>query len=283
MGNCLVTRLKGVVDNDNLPKYNTIRFKVEMPEVSSDSAAVSYMYANLLGSTLTSVTGEPFDICDANGNITTSNVTTYTNVGWANIKPRLGKTYIFELTGRYTVGGFGSSSKDINKNMTIDVGDFCWSKDITEITVGLTTDRCANITGTFKLPEGKLLQKFNAQKCDVYVNIDDFALLTTLLVCNLYGNTLAEGSIYSLENNVGLTELKLVSNRKITGDIKTLADTLVTKGRTSGHLVIMGWNSNLTIDGVPYDTAVKAAGENYWSVRIEFDSSVPGGYTLSYF
>ena len=44
MGNCLITKLKGVVNNDNLEKYDYLRLNINIPE--GNSGVVSFVGIN---------------------------------------------------------------------------------------------------------------------------------------------------------------------------------------------------------------------------------------------
>ena len=103
----------------------------------------------------------------------------------------------------------------------------------------------------------------------VYDVCDVYQFRTDKTSIKAYSESGISGNIEGLFRLTSLTSLN-VNSTLCTGDIKTLAEKMVTAGRTSGNLSIYCNGGGVKSNG----TVVSAK-------KIVFDSSVNGGYTLT--
>lgn len=244
MGNCLVTKLKSVVNNDNLDYFDGIKITVKPFEGYADSCFLRFVNAT-----------EAFEVfCPDGGNhLSTSsdlsNATSSITVPAAqmsNFNIYVDKTteYSIVLKCKYSsVNTMYFYGKVIN----IDVSDFKYMTGINGFT-------CYDTTASG--------------------DINQFTEISALISFIVRGSSAnATGNLSTFNSAKNLLTL-FVGTGGFTGEIKDLADAQVAGGspRTSGSLAITS-NGFLTLNGVlvPYNT----------TKTITFDSTLPGGYSIA--
>lgn len=273
MENCLVTKLKGVVDNDNLSKYNTLQFSVKLSESASQGDKMFYYrYGKIV-----SVNKAKFDVKTSEGVIIATNVDEYDANNWVNIYLHDGVDYEFEIYPKYNIGGVGVSSAIANC-IHMDISQLNYSPITQLIINGDPNIQVENVTGIFKVVEDIALLRL--EKCiNAGVDIDTLANSTELTNITI-GSTKSIGNIENLSGLVGLTQIKMDGCREITGDVEKFASDMA-KNRTSGSMMLYGYGSGLYVGDDPINKAIKDNGGTY-NIEIAFSSSYPEGYTLIY-
>lgn len=284
MKNCLVTKLKGTVNNPDLLKLGEIRFKALKP------------YAN--GSYLTIGAGSAPILCtylvgsDREGNTertigagTSSNLTAL-DAGAVVSMEKYGITKIacnafeidfdsLEFSDMSAMSGTVVFVGDCN--LSGDMGNIVRDTNKTNITkIQIEADNKSTIKFS-KLGQLTAMTQFIALRT-VFdgVNLADFSTLTALTLINIQGtigSTGIEGSINSLAGLTSLTTVHLVRSKingnisalgalincgifdfvecaNLTGTLESLIDALRTAGRT-GQTIFNFSGTNVTYQGNP--------------------------------
>lgn len=259
MGNCLVTKLKGSVNNDSLPILGEMRIKVLsgynddnrqirlfvdsqkdlVAKVVKGSGTITNLESGASGQTVTIYAGTSPYIQFSNGDFEVS-VTDRYNINGLGYKPGTdneAKGYSIDASQLTYVGGhwYLGGNKfygDWNGDYSKLAGIYC--TDVSEMPTW-HLDRC----------------KFE--------NLVSFNL----------SSKVAEGSIMAFANCVNLASIKCFM-AGLTGDVASLAAALWSKGKTSGTLEWVGSISGVTYNGQPL------ASDTFY---VDF---TPSGYSLRY-
>ena len=239
--NCLVTKLKDIVNNDSLKYLNGIQFKFngvagQTYEFNSQTYASQLTSkAIIVGNANWRTGGKETDIvyyatqfgigykidCITDGEIII-NIKNRDNLNAFTFNPGLR-----ENVTEYTISDFNT---DFMKNLSFGGMLINRNKKIDDL------KDCVNLQG-------------------LYVNYSEMS-----------------GNIESLGKLTKLTELRCEMYTNIIGEINTLATSQVVNGRTNGTLVIC-CNGKITLSGNVI--------ENNVSKTITFDSSLQNGYSIA--
>lgn len=283
--NCLVTKLKSVVNNDNLKKIGCIKMHVIVganASISTLSNGSPYCSIEIIGD------GHFSSTAGGSDNIGTKLVSNYSRY------PSVGE-YDIEISNKYPLTNLVMNGVTI---VSMDASDF----DFTNV----------NFFALFKTREGV---NFNGLPTNILNtlltwNFDDGQNYATLDITKLIDNTGMTyfkyssnspasanlyGDISGLGGKPAMTFLGIKDQNKITGNISSLggdvaltriecyksgvggaiedlAAAQVAAGRTSGSLAVF-YSAPVTYNGEsPLDYAIKT---------ITFDSSLPNGYSIA--
>lgn len=279
--NCLVTKLNGFVDNIDIPRFNTILFKIH----AKDKAITPYQNHNFYvrGGTITCINGKTFNLVNiSTGEVLESNLTTKTIVSldWMNIGLSVAEDYVFEYTPKYEISAIGFNG-NIAMFLEINLDDFNYSPNLYEFNlVSNTTNTLA--TGIFNPLNKSICTTIRFIRTYAKINVSDFSVSTLLRILSTTGKNIY-GNIEDLYNCKQLSNIEVWGSPGVFGDVLNLFSDMATNGRTSGTLLIGASSSSVTIGGVSFDQAlIDRAGVGKWAIIATFDPSAPGGYTLSY-
>lgn len=244
MGNCLVTKLNSVVNNDNLDYLDGIKITVKPVENYVDSCFLRFVNATKAFEVFCPDGGNHLSTSSDLSNATSSIIVPAAQMSNFNIYVDKTTEYSIVLRCKYssvsTVYFYG-------KVINVDVSDF------------------KHMTG---------LRGFTCYDATAHGDINQFTKISALQSFTVRGNSAqATGNLSTFNSAKNLLTL-FVGSGRFTGEIKDLADAQVAGGspRTSGSLAITS-NGVLTLNGVlvPYNT----------TKTITFDSSLPGGYSIA--
>lgn len=232
MKNCLVEKLKAVVNNDELPKLNTIRIKISNSEISNKNFVTVTFIGNLSTSPNTAKLYHTYQnaVDDVDGfTELPSQTSTRTNSCYLSV----GEYYI-EISPK----DIYRLSVNYQTTATINFGglnDFEYVSTLENLSVA-----GARIEGDIsKINKNVNMNTLVLQGCsDVNGNISKINTLTLLQSINL-ANTQVSGSLEALGGLTKLTSLVL-TDCGVSGDLATMASAMVTSpnSRTSGTLTV---------------------------------------------
>lgn len=270
MRNCLVTKLKETVVSDNLYKLNEVRMLV--PVGNTMRLDASYR-----------ASGETFTITPISGSFT---------VGGTTYNP--GQTFTADTTTNYSIT-FSSTEDTLlsfgNKQALkyIEMGgdrvsalsgkhrmilnpDLGYMENLWKMEAYMAYDcdsftKCPNLIW---LGTGNFYQKMKSSVFRNYINHDNFPVLEKL-VCAVE-DPIEQVDISVFASLITLTLLQNSMDKGFVGEINTLAEKMVSAGRTSGTLELRVANT-VTYNGEACD--------NTKTYTITFDSSLQGGYSVA--
>lgn len=204
MGNCLVTKLKGVVDNDSLLKLGELRFGLK----NNQNARCNF---NVPQADLAIVGSGTFTYKDGNDN-TTQNCTSYHHQGgWGNVFPE-GAAITMSFINKYEPTHFLLFYGNCN------LKDFV-STNLTRLTV----DYC------------NLEEDINVT--DILKNIPNLNRFTVV------GSDKIHGLVEDFAPYIDITELSLGTDNDVYGDLCVLARRQIAAGRESASIA-SSWNGH---------------------------------------
>jgi hypothetical protein len=253
MENCLFTKLKGVVDNPNLPVFGCL--KMELKALDNPTDAQKSLILRGPSGTKVNIKiegGGTFSLeSESYESQYTEKEVAFTQ--WNNINLRVTNNNGFisfiskyDITGIGTVYNADPSVRIAQKIFNINLNDFNYMPLVRIITSGI------ELKGEFKSQNWNDITELNLSESDISFfndvkvnigNLKDNTLITTLNLRSLN----ATGSINNLKSPA-LTDINLY-NTKITGEINTLLDNIYAAGRTSGDVTINPINGLITDDG----------------------------------
>lgn len=222
MGNCLVTKLKSVVSNDNLEKLGVIKFNVHQVEtVTSDNRWLDVRGSELVFNPV---------------GITYSSINVSNDEGYLEISPKYNITEIMFADNRNSIE-LKSSLEDVvkyNANLVQLRGIFSEVQDLSAFKDAL----CKNSLQTLFL--------INTLKGD----IKNLAGCTALKTIKAYTNPQIKGNIIGMAPMVNLTSVNL-SGSGLDGELNSLAQAMwdAPNSRRSGSLNIDLASTNCTYNG----------------------------------
>jgi hypothetical protein len=244
MGKCLITKLKEVVDNENLVTMDTLKMTVKgvaSLTPSANAITVVMYYGN---SSKFRVTGEGALARSAADIQTSTDKVLSVNNTMAYVKNVDCNLYV---TNKNKIEKFYISPSNVDSIIHIDVSEF-------------------------KYLSSPLFSDIRVNGNSVSGDIIAFKVCTRLTKLDIV-KTACNGDIAAALGNLkSLTSVNVTNSSYITGSIEGLASALVANGKTSGSLSVIG-NGTITYNG----TAVP----NGTAKTITFDQSVPNGYTVS--
>lgn len=278
MGKCLITKLQGVVNNDNLLKIGECRV---YNSTSSSTADATFTISSkeamtIVGHGLTIEGGSSY-VVGASGDtvLVLSNTNGYVEIPNKN-----------NLLGLK----IGKNSGTLVGSTYIDLSCLEYANNLTELYV--SSDNEHHFGDIANLPALETLRSNETRWTDDIARIgflpslktlylensnythgsiasivsSKFPKLENLLLIHNFGIT---GSISDLGSLTTLKNLNVTDSIAVMGDISDLASRMVANGRTSGTLSVTGTGSGVTHNG-----------ESFTKKTITFNSGVSNGYTI---
>lgn len=260
MGNCFVTKLKGIVNNDSLMKIGEILFQIDASKHSSETSRYIILGQNegISGITLTKRdTGQQIEanLIAPNENCVVSAISKYN---------------INQLTLITQQGGF------LGNIVCITPLKDCikWSPNIKKLSMMFSEpwDLCDfEGVGETTIEEIDMRNNTSGVSGDIS-SLSKHTALKFFLISNAQNVT---GNLSSFAKCTNMAHLFPGSDSAIIGSIANLASLQVANRRTSGTLTIYDpvATGRITVDG-----SQEAAGKNW---VITFNPSLPNGYSIA--
>ncbi len=268
MGNCLVTKLKGVVDNNNLPELGYFKYKlIRYGNQHTDKLCVVCAIRSQGHNTTSYFVGDgglsAYEELSSTLN-TELSISKYTNNVYAGL--RSGDGYIKvkkELIGQIWSSYVNASSCD---KFLIPVEEIQYLTNLTDVEATFMLK--GNINEMKGLPS---LVNFKCNACydNVYGDLKSFSNFPQIQKI-IISSTNIKGDINDISNLINLNQLEVKYNIEITGELKTFLDNLYMNGKTSGSLDV-----NVGLSGVKYNG--ESSQYDVWHVT--FGSQYPNGHT----
>jgi hypothetical protein len=242
MENCLVTKLKGSVANSELMKLGELRFEVKAVENPTQSNRFLYVAGNVTKE----VDGGSFTDIQ---HISNDNCVVHAT-------PKYDATIIQTSLDANNITLVNKVEDILNFNSVLTQFQV-YPKQATLNTEDIKDAPCKSILQSLTVPS---------------IIIGDIANLSgfTALKIGYLSNAGLYGNIASIGTCISLTQVFLTAS-KCSGSITALAEAQVAAGRTTGSLFV-GVNGIITKDGSEVST----------NATIAFDSSISGGYSITY-
>lgn len=243
--NTLVTKLKGSVQNDNLPELGKISFRaVKKETISRPDNQQTIMLQFKSGENRKIKVVPPgavgFDPATVDQSTDTELVigTSYVKVAFKNesYKITIDKYLLSSFVGRAASGAIGI--------FDVNLEQFSGAPQLEYLNVARFTKATGSVMNLADCP---------------------------LIECKLTDNAGINGDLIAFAECTGLTTLSLAWT-SVRGEINDLAAAQVANGRTSGTLSITT-SAYITLNGVAVDENIVKT--------ITFDSSLPNGYSVS--
>ena len=220
---CLITRLKAVIQNDDLPIFDTIK----LPSVSSTATATNAYRIRV-------TTADDGIILKTNGSGYFA--TTYANLS--------------DETKRLTEVAISSTSQKSYFFSKGDYGVFIQkAHNLRELTLeGASVSLCVFRLGLSELRNNPGITVLQANQSSVYGDVHDIP--STIYDFMVSGCSNVTGNIDDVAKRVHFTKRLWISNTGITGSIEGLVAGQVAQGATSGSLNVRGILGVLTFGGI---------------------------------
>lgn len=237
MGNCYVTKLNSVVDNDNLEKFDTIKIAVSQQELNASGQQQCIIIRTITGGAITLyvesnsngyfVEDNYADLSDPSKHKKTIDISSTSNkyIWIANDNYNLyinGKSKLTKISCRGPYGyysllsGFDESLMGCNN---LNVFDIAGRRDNFDTSV---------------LPDN--IKSVNLDYAQISLNISDFSRLSNLENLSLQQSYI-NGQITDIANLINLTSLNIAGpHTHVTGSIEGFVEALISNGKTSGTL-----------------------------------------------
>lgn len=245
---CLAKEYDLSVDNKNLPIYDVIRISVyktdsaqrlQIGTAGSESPAIlsfSDVKEGVGGFTLS-----PENINNPENQTATIPANTASN-SWY-----LGNgTYTLYISNKYGISRIGGENE-----IGFNLSELSGAVNLTNIGLAANTNIKGNIANLSKLSKINNIALQNNPY--IYGDISNLAIAT--LAALYVFNTKCKGNIETLDVCTAMTALQ-VNKSAIEGELATLANKMVAKGRTSGTMTVKGSESNCTLNGESFATAI---------------------------
>ena len=203
MSKCFITKYPVAIDNDNLPRINTMRIKfqrVDNPTSENRSFRFNYLYK-------TNVTFHYI----GNGHFTDSTLT-------RDLGKKVTKTWGYAPDNIYMSNDEGEVEFDISKIFSLQVGDHDNVNPDYSAATNLTCD-LNHLKGRTQVEKINMPLANNNVKLDLS-SIKDLVKMSWLVI---FPSTQVSGDIANLANMTSMTSLNL-SGTQISGDIANLAN-----------------------------------------------------------
>lgn len=248
MENCLVNKLKSVVNNDNLLKMDEFIVSVNNIPVSDTAqqavhigsprpitltvlgnGAIATSYENLINDPKTEIT------------ITTSDV--YFSIG----------DYEVKIGGKYTINDFQTRSAQ-HTILSINIEQFKYSENIETIKILGNGYNITGATGDINCLLSKTnLSIINLNSCkNIHGDISNF--VAPLLRNFEIRDSLISGNINNFGRNINLSWLTLTATN-LSGSIESFVASARNAGRTTAEIHMNINNTNITFNGSTYTDA----------------------------
>lgn len=235
MAKCLVTKLNGSVDNNELLRIGEMRIKVESVESpTKDTQGFGVAFAE---PTTVEIIGD--------GYFTDNNLTE--NKGKSIVVSSLQGVIVSQATTvairnkykLYTLNVFIPSGSPYGKNKVLNIDDLKYSTTLTSLNLS-SVKAYGNIANLKNLTALTSLTLGNTQVEGDIANLKNLTALTSLILVN----TQVEGDIVNLKNLTALTSLTLNSS-KVYGDIANLKNLTALTSLTISNTNIGGDITNI--------------------------------------
>ena len=275
MANCLVTKLKSVVNNDNLPKFGCLYFKAK---TLASAGNYSYFLKLETNDEVTiSIKEEGYQFRREDSQTSVRSYTLRSSMGIVDFKFENGD-YTVEVTNKYSITKiyFGYATDIENKLLNVNIDELKFNSGLTELSLWNSVDT----DGSLSSLEGKNLTTLDLSKSKVIGNITSIASMKGLTSLNI-SNTEINGDISVLSEHIELNTLRLskyitgfitslgkatklvtLAAPNIEGTYEELATAMISNGRTSGTLTIS--TEKLTYNGeLLTNASITFNGSNY--------------------
>ena len=226
---CLVTKLKGVVDDSSLTRIGELRIGISQVELPSDKTqSFNFVFKKnarleIIGNgyftdrSLTANKGKTLDIV--------ANTSTDVYVSSGNLE--------IAILDKYSLGRviFGHVVDAVNSdqmnNRFIDINDLKYSTELTNINVS-SNKTTGDLSAFQNLTELVDLSIANSQVFGDLSSIKNLTKLTLLYV----NNTKVSGNISAISNLVNLTVINMIGAEQLSGDLSSLSGLTKLEGLT---------------------------------------------------
>ena len=283
MGNCLVTKLNGVVDNPDLYTLNEFRisfFRISNPQEGSHSLIMDIGEGNVVKV----IKGEgTFTVDDG------AAVTKYVSTSGLHTIVGANSNFEISIENKYKINILScqvvSNWNTIEKGWGMDLSKLNYAfpstiiiEDGNKIQSGLL--ELKNVNGGTKQSITTLilentpidLDSLAYEGSDLYTNINT-------IIANALGT---KGNINSLARYIRIFNRFDSYSPLVTGDVDELFAAQVAAGRTSGTLQTCFIGSSVVDEGNLITQAYIASKGGTYNIVATFDPSAPNGYTKSY-
>lgn len=278
MSKCLVTKMKGSVNNSSLKYYNGITVHV----LSLENAGLSSYSAN---DYRLEVLGIEKVLVRDGGSISVDGSTVTSSI---DISPTSAHYIVFSagdydviLIGKYSVRTLKRNANENGLGYIVNIADIEWAEDISEIRLKRVSGvlNFKRITSCYLFDIGASNYSGNNDS----INIDDFAVCENLEYLVVPSSNNHIGSVESLGICTQLRFLNLYSCASITGEITNMLAAMVSNGRDSGTIEIQCVGSQITEQGnrITYSYLISKGGSG-WVLFADFSPSYENGYRIRY-
>lgn len=262
MEKCLITKLKGVADNDSLLKMGEARIKVS--KIIQGDINLRVLTLEVEQPTTIYTTGEGVFSTTPEG-LVTNPLTSYTMNPSAYDFYFSNGDYEIHWDNKYsTIVVQSTMSGDFDNGFEIDIDDFSYS------VINMLFFEVSTIKGSLKSLENSKEWLYDLEfigtKSHGNLNIDDLPDKMPVFRYFASDDPSIGGDIIKFKNSLEIDTLDIVGS-VITGELNDLAQAQYDNGRTSGDIVVYG-NGIITHNGTGF----------IGSKRITFNKS---GYVIS--
>lgn len=238
MGKCLVTKLSGSVENDNLKHLDSvvIQFKpVDVQTAKNSSIVIQSVDQNT-----------PVKVECLKGNFTSSDFSTAngTSTQVNNARLYVSNGAIIKLSGKQDIAkiSFDDGVGD-DGNKTIDFSDLKYCKGLKHLLIS------GEISGSVELANNNSLLYLSITNSNIHATTEDISKVLSPEATHLVLTkaTFVEGDISLLGGKVGLIKMYLTYT-DISGSVESLLESMWRNGRRSGKVTITTGH-NLAFDG----------------------------------
>lgn len=254
MSSCLLTTLKGSVDDDSLPYYGEINFDCAL--LSNEELGWAKDNPSILSVSFLKafkVLAEGGDLSDPTSGTSYGHVASFP-AGAANIK--LSKTVTkIKLLGEYQCSAISRQGAYlVPVGILLDNNSIKYQKNITEL--NLTATGCVRYIDNDLpqlLKEHASLKKISARDLSCGINLADFSNLKALTYLSLLNMPNANGAIDSLSELSNLTTLAITEqpNANISGDISLMPNS-ITKIDFTKNPATYSWKNTRSANTAPF-------------------------------
>lgn len=280
MNDCLVTKLKGVVDNDNLLKIGEFIININAQEVDTHSNMLC-----LSGATSVRVIGDGLIALNDN-TPNTKNVTLSPGNEYITFGSGIYKLAVASKYDLYSYTEASKYSKNYSWQAIVNLEDLVYAQDSIEIACSALSiaNKYAPLS---KLKNKKTIyisggnSELGGRDNDILIaNISELAG-GNIQKLGLFAQNTITGNINDLGTCLNLIRLDLRFDKRIEGDIDTMAATMAANGKTSSLIIPVNASVGFKDGGNIIDAAyIQSKGfTNQMTITITFNG---GTYTKQY-
>lgn len=241
MGKCLVTKLSGSTENDNLKYLDSvvIQFKPVDVQTAKNSSIVIQSVSQ----------STPVKVECLKGNFTSSDFSANSGISTdvTNDNIYVSNGAIIKLSKKQDIAkiSFDDGVGD-DSNKIIDFSDLKYCKSLKYLTIS------GDISGSVELANNNSLLYLSMKNTNIYATTEDISKVMSPAATDLVLTkaTSVKGDISLLGDKIGLTTMYLTYN-DISGSVESLLENMWRNGRRSGRVTIVTGH-NLAFDGQPH-------------------------------